>query len=88
MRGIFYNDLVYFTAQVQDTSDTSATQRTQVRQQCYKNDMSATPVKNFDFNTARVKTYFYTPFLTIWQMNFYKESATKQSTKNQKSQYK
>ena len=37
-------DLIYFATQVPDTSDTSATQMTQVRHECYTSDTSATRV--------------------------------------------
>ena len=37
-------------------------------------DMSATRVKNFDFdNDTRVKTFFHTLIFTIWQVKDYKE---------------
>ena len=63
-----------------DTSDTSATVvqhkatlTTRVCHGCYMNDKSAARVKNFDFVTASVKTFFHTLIFTIWQMRDYKE---------------
>ena len=43
----------------------SNTSAARVRHECYKNDMSARRVKNCDFETTRVKTYFHTPILAV-----------------------
>ena len=66
-------NLLYFTARVPDTSDTSVIRTTRVRHECYTNDTSATRVENLILITTRVKTYFHTPILAMHQMKDYKE---------------
>ena len=43
---VIWIDLVYFTTQVPDTSNTSATQTTRVQHECDTNDSSATRVRH------------------------------------------
>ena len=67
-----------------DTRDTRATQVRQERHKCdtsstrvlherHECDTSVTRVTNFDFDNARIKTYFYFPIITIWQVKDHKE---------------
>ena len=67
---------VYFTTQVPDTSNTSATRAKPVQQKRHEhdtNDTIVTQVRNFNFDNDRVKTFFPTPILAIWQIKNYKE---------------
>lgn len=57
----FY-DLVYYATRVQDTSDTSAAQKTRLRHDW----------KAFTLITTWVKMYFHTPKLATCQMKKYK----------------
>ena len=71
-------DLIYFTTQVPDTSDTSATWATrmrhecntsetwgtQVRHECYTNNTSPTRVKNFDFDNGTSENIFSHPYIS------------------------
>ena len=56
------DDLVYFTTLVPDTSATGVQKKqhewTQVRQECYMNDTSATPIKNVDFDNRISENIF------------------------------
>ena len=67
------NTIATVVTRVQHEWDTSNTSATQVQHECYTNDTSVTRVKNFNFVTARVKTYFHTLIFTIWQVKGYKE---------------
>ena len=77
----FWSSLIYYTSVRHkrhkcDKSDTNATLVRGEQQQCYTSATRATRVRHewklLILITRRVKTYFYTPIFTIWQVKDYK----------------
>ena len=59
---LFYNTSAIHERRKYDTS------ATQVRNECYTNDLSSARVPNFDFDSDFKERNFHTTILAIWQM--------------------
>ena len=58
-----FNTCETWVTQVWHNDDASATQTTRVRHECWRNNMIATRVKNFDFDNDTCENNFSHPFI-------------------------
>ena len=71
---LFCLDLAYFTTRVPDTRDTSAISAIQLQHECNTSHMSATRVKNFDFDNKTSENMFHTPIRLQGQEQFHSKN--------------